>query len=150
MIRLLANCNKLIRPMVIISLNTGMRYGELIGLKWRDIDFKRGNIRLNNTKSGESRDLPINEQVKTALIRTRKHPDSPYIFTKQNGKPYKDIRRSFFTALKKSDIKDFLWHDLRHTFASHLVMAGVDLNTVRELLGHKSLKMVFKICPFII
>ena len=142
--RLLANCNKHLRPMVVISLNTGIRQGELLNLKWRDVDYKREIIYLHNTKNGETREIPVNEKVKTALIRVRRNPTSEYIFCKENGEHFKYIRTSFFTALKKSGIKDFHWHDLRHTFASHLVMSGVDLNTVRELLGHKSLKMTLR------
>jgi len=86
----------------------------------------------------------MNEMAKTALIRTLKHPDSPYVFCNKNGSPLKDIRKSFFTALKKSGIINFHFHDLRHSFCSHLVMAGIDLNTVRELMGHKSLEMTLR------
>lgn len=143
-VKLLANCNKHLRPIVVIALNTGMRRGELLGLKWRDIDIKRGVITLWNTKNGEKREVPINEQVKTALIRTRKNPGSEYVFCNQDGTPFTQNRKSFCTALRKSGIKDFKFHDLRHSFASHLVMAGVDLNTVREILGHKSLQMTLR------
>jgi len=141
---LLTNCTKHLRPIVIIALHTGMRKGEVLGLKWCDLDFKRGIIYLYDTKNGEKREVPINEHVKTALLRTKRNPKSPYMFCKENGEPYKFINTSFFTALKKSGIKKFRFHDLRHTFASHLVMSGVDLNTVRELLGHKSLKMTLR------
>jgi integrase len=143
-IRLLARCTKHLRPIVVIALNTGMRKGEILGLKWQDIDFKQGIIYLYNTKNGEKREIPINEMAKTALIRTLKHPDSPYVFCDKNGNLIRDFRKSFFTALKKSGIINFRFHDLRHTFASQLVMAGVDLNTVRELLGHKSLEMTLR------
>jgi len=143
-VRLLSRCTKHLKPLVIIALNTGMRRGEILGLKWRDVDFKRNILYLYNTKNGEKREVPINEQVKTTLIRIRKNPASEYIFCNKNGKPYTQIRKSFCTALRKSAINDFSFHDLRHTFASHLVMAGVDLNTVRELLGHKSLKMTLR------
>ncbi len=143
-VKLLARCSRHLRPIVVVALNTGMRKGEILGLKWQDMDFKRGIIYLYNTKNGEKREIPINEMVKTALLRTLKHPDSPYIFCDKTGRPFKDIKKSFFTALTKSGIINFHFHDLRHTFASQLVMAGVDLNTVRELMGHKSLEMTLR------
>ena len=70
--------------------------------------------------------------------------NNAYIFTGRNGVPFRDIKGSFASALRKAGIKDFKFHDLRHTFASHLVMEGVDLNTVKELLGHKTLAMTFR------
>lgn len=143
-LRLLSRCSKRLRPIVVLALNTGMRKGEILGLKWQDIDFRRGIIYLYNTKNGEKREIPINEMVKTALLRTLKHPDSPYVFCNEDGKPFGNIRKSFFTAMRKSGIINFRFHDLRHTFASHLVMAGVDLNTVRELMGHKTLEMTLR------
>lgn len=143
-VRLLSRCSKRLRPIVVLALNTGMRKGEILGLKWQDIDFRRGIIYLYNTKNGEKREIPINEMVKTALLRTLKHPDSPCVFCDKDGKPVGNIRKSFFTAMRKSGIISFRFHDLRHSFASHLVMAGVDLNTVRELMGHKTLEMTLR------
>jgi len=105
---------------------------------------KRDIITLLDTKNGQKREVPMNEQVKTALIRVRKHPESAFIFCNIKGKPIHDIRKSFSTALRKSDITNFRFHDLRHTFASQLVMSGVDLNTVRELLGHKDMTMTLR------
>lgn len=72
------------------------------------------------------------------------HSKSEFVFCNVDGSQRKDIRFSFFTAIKKSGINEFRFHDLRHTFASHLVMSGVDLNTVRELLGHKTIKMTLR------
>ncbi len=143
-IRLVANCSEELRPIVITAVNTGMRLGEILNLKWHDIDFKRDVICLLETKSDEKREVPMNESVKDALIKVRKNPKSPYIFCYKNGKQVKDIRKSFWTALRKSDIKDFRFHDLRHCAASHLVMAGIDLNTVREILGHKTIEMTLR------
>jgi len=142
--KLLANCSPAIKPIVIVASNTGMRKGEIMGLKWRDLDFKRGIIHLYNTKNGEKREIPMNEPAIDTLIGVRKHPASEWVFVKENGEPYGDFKKSFFTACNKSGIKNFRFHDLRHTFASHLVMNGVDLNTVRELLGHKSLTMTLR------
>lgn len=143
-IKLLDNCSKHLRPIVIVALHTGMRKGEILNLKWHDVDFKRDIIYLYQTKNNERREVTMNDIVKAELIKVRKHPESPYIFCNKDGKPYGNVRKSFFTALKNSGIVDFRFHDLRHTFASHLVMSGVDLNTVRELLGHKSMQMTLR------
>jgi len=142
--RLLSNCSSRLKPIVVVALCTGMRLGEILGLKWHDIDFQRGIIHLLNTKNGEKREIPMNNMVKINLMKVVKHPDSPYVFNYNNGKQIRDVRTSFFTTLKKSGIINFRFHDLRHTFASQLVMSGVDLNTVRELLGHKSLEMTIR------
>ncbi len=141
---LLAHCSGMLKPVVIVALHTGMRRGEILGLKWQDIDFRRNIITLLDTKNGERRDLPMNEQVKTAFMRVKKHPESPYVFCNKDGNPFRSLRKSFFTALKKSGIINFRFHDLRHTFASQLVMSGVDINTVRELLGHKDIRMTLR------
>ena len=142
--RLLSNSNDYLRPIVIVALNTGMRRGEIYNLKWHDIDFKRSIIYLLQTKNGEKREIPMNETIKAELIKVRKDPNSPYVFHNDDGRPFYNLRKSFFTACKKSGIINFRFHDLRHTFASQLVMSGVDLNTVRELLGHKSLEMTLR------
>lgn len=142
-VKLLSHCHDHLKGVVIVALNTGMRKSEILGLKWRDVDIKRHILYLHDTKNGEKREVPINEQVKTVLINTLKNPQSEYVFN-YNGERIVDIKRSYCTAVKKSGIKDFTFHDLRHTFASHLVMNGVDLNTVRELLGHKSLQMTLR------
>lgn len=145
--KLLANCDEHLKPIVIVALHTGMRKGEILNLKWHDIDFRRDLIYLYQTKNGERREIRINNEVKSTLLKVKKRPDSQYVFCNKNGEPYGDIKKSFFTACKKSgilQISGFRFHDLRHTFASHLVMSGVDLNTVRELLGHKTLDMTLR------
>ncbi|MFC1699909.1 tyrosine-type recombinase/integrase, partial [Candidatus Omnitrophota bacterium] len=142
--KLLKNCRGHLKPIVILALNTGMRKGEILNLKWQDIDFRRGIIHLYMTKNDEKREIPMNEAVKTALLKVRKNPDSSYVFNRYNNKPFLNVRKSFWTALEKSGIINFRFHDLRHTFASHLVMSGVDLNTARELMGHKSLEMTLR------
>ena len=142
--RLIETCSDRLRPMVILALNTGMRRGELLNIKWRDIDIRKGIIYLLDTKNGDKREILLNNLAKQALIGVSKHPDSPYVFCNKDGKPYHDIRKSFFTALKKAGIINFHWHDLRHSFGSQLAMSGVDLNTVRELMGHRDLKMTLR------
>jgi integrase len=142
--KLLSHCREHLKPIVIVALHTGMRKGEILGLKWHDIDIKRNIIHLYDTKNGEKREVPMNEIVQKTIIGVLKNPESQYIFCNKDGKPYGNVRKSFFTALKKAGITNFRFHDLRHTFASQLVMSGVDLNTVRELLGHKSLEMTLR------
>lgn len=128
------------KPLITIAIFTGMRRGELLNLKWRDIDFNQGIIHLLVTKSGKKREIPMNDQVRQALLSIRKHKEYPYVFVNRNGDPWRDVRRGFTAALNAAGIKDFRFHDCRHTFASQLAMAGVDLNTIRELLGHSDLK----------
>ncbi|UCD83402.1 MAG: site-specific integrase, partial [Deltaproteobacteria bacterium] len=99
-------------------------------------------IVLEETKNNERREVPINETLQNALEGLKKPGE--YVFCDKEGQPYKDIKRSFHTALRKARIEDFRFHDLRHTFASQLVMAGENLATVKELLGHKSIEMTLK------
>jgi len=143
-IKLLASCSKKMKPIVILALFTGMRRGEILGLKWPDIDFKRNIITLLDTKNGEKREVPMNGHVKTALIHIKRNPYTQNVFCDNNGAVYQDIRKSFSTALRKSGINNFRFHDLRHTFASQLVMTGANLNTVRELMGHKDITMTLR------
>jgi integrase len=142
--RLLDNCAGHLRPVVTLAVFTGMRKGEILNLKWQDIDIQRGLINIYDSKNGTKRESYINETVKRTLIAVRKHPESPYVFCRQSGEPYYNLRKSFFTACKKSGIVDFRFHDLRHTFASQLVMSGVDIKTIQELLGHKSIEMTLR------
>lgn len=149
--KLIDNATAHLRPILIVALNTGMRKGEILGLKWTDLDFKNNLIFVRQSKSGEGRAVPMTEPVKKALgdmllnVRTaRKHPESPFVFCNDQGKPYGEIRKSFLSACKKSAIKDFRFHDTRHHAASHLVMKGESLYTVQKLLGHKKPDMTLR------
>ena len=133
-----------LKPILVTALNTGMRKGEILGLKWKDIIFRQRVIVLLDTKNNERREVPVNDVLFKTLLRVRKNLASPYVFCKKDGKSYSNVRRSFDAAKQKAGIQDFRFHDLRATFASHLVMAGVDLKTVQELLGHKSYEMTLR------
>jgi len=139
-------CDSHLKPIVITALNTGMRRGEILGLKWDEhVDLKHGFILLNKTKNGKRREIPINGTLQSTFNSLMRRIDIPYVFHDlKKGKPYKAVRHSFSSACKRAGITDFHFHDLRHTFASHLVMAGVDITTVSKLLGHKSLKMTLR------
>jgi integrase len=138
-------CHPHLKPIVITALNTGMRKGEILNLKWDNVDLKHGFILLDITKNGERREIPINDTLKGVLQGITRRLDIPYVFyDNAAGKPYGDVKRAFATACRKAKIADFHFHDLRHTFASQLIMAGVDLTTVKELLGHKTLTMTLR------
>jgi integrase len=142
---LLNACDEHLRQTVSVAMNTGMRKGEILNLRWDNVDLKHGFILLEITKNSERREIPINMSLRNTLQNLPRRIDGGHIFVNpKKGKPYRDIRRSFPSALKKLGIQDFRFHDLRHTFASQLVMAGVDITTVKELLGHKSLAMTMR------
>ena len=142
---LINSCDPHLKPIVVTALNTGMRKGEILNLKWDNIDLRHGFILLDITKNGERREIPINDTLRQSLQAITRRLDSPYVFYDHvTGNRYQDVKRSFKTALRKAGIRDFHFHDLRHTFASHLVMAGVDITTVKELLGHKTLTMTLR------
>ncbi|MBF0556408.1 MAG: site-specific integrase [Nitrospirae bacterium] len=142
---LLRNCNGYLNAIVTFALNTGCRRGEILSVKWDNIDLTHGFIRLDRTKNGECRDIPINDDLKAVLQSITRRLDIPYVFFDETtGKPFNDVKRSFQTACRRAGIRDFHFHDLRHTFASHLVMGGVDITTVSKLLGHKSLTMTLR------
>lgn len=134
-----------LRPIIITALNTGMRREEILSLEWgKHVDLRHGFILLDKTKNGDRREIPINTDLRETLQGLIRHINSPYVFVDSNGGRFKEVKRSFSTACRKAGLKDFHFHDLRHTFASQLVMAGVDLITVKELLGHKSIAMTLR------
>jgi integrase len=138
-------CDQHLRPAVITALNTGARKEEILSLKWDNVDLKHGFILLDRTKNGDRREIPINDTLRVTFKNLTRRLDIPYVFYDSlTGKRYRDIKRSFKSACKRAGVTDFRFHDFRHTFASHLVMAGVDLTTVKELLGHKDFKMTLR------
>ncbi len=145
--RLLSCCDNHLYPIVYTALFTGMRKSEILNLKWNCIDFRNNLILLEKTKNNERREVPMTEGVKNLFrkLYSQRRLDTDHVFVNPDtGKRYTDIKRSFTTACRRAGIRDFHFHDLRHTFASHLVMNGVDLKTVQELLGHKSLTMTLR------
>jgi integrase len=148
--RLLSHCQGITRVIVLTALKTGMRWGEVINLKWRQrtnsnyIDFDNGTIYIHESqvKTDRTRFVPLSNVLRLALRDVPKNPGHDYIFLNpETKKPLNNIRKSFATALKKAGIQDFKFHDLRHTFASSLVRHGVDLYVVQKLLGHTTPKM---------
>jgi integrase len=145
-VRLLAFCESQLKPLVITALHTGWK-SELLSLTWEDVDFeKRGiTVRAGYAKNGESRTIPMNDVLTATLEEVRIHAmESGSVFRNRKGTPYRSFRTAFERAVRKALISDFTFHDLRHTFASRLVMSGVDLPTVKDLMGHKSINMTLR------
>jgi integrase len=138
-------CSPHLRPIVITLLNSGCRKEEILSLEWdKHIDLQHGFILLDVTKNGEHREIPINDTLRGVLTGIPRRIDSPYVFTNERGERYLNIRKGFLAACTRAGINDYHPHDCRHTFASHLVMAGVDITTVKNLLGHKTLAMTLR------
>jgi integrase len=115
------------------------------------VDFLNRVMRIPRTKSGRPHALPLNATALTTLqaLYNQRIPDGPYVFAhasgRKAGEPVQDVKNAFhFTALETAEVKDFTWHDLRHTFASWLIMKGASLRSVAELLGHRGLRMVMR------
>ncbi len=142
--RLLQACDASLRPIVVTALHTGMRKGELLGLTWDCVDMTHGFIRLKQTKNGKARALPFNETLWGLFSGLRTRQDVSYVFHDAAGNRWNDIRHPFDEACVGAGFTDFHFHDLRHSFASWLMMRGVPLATVSNLLGHTSPTMTLR------
>jgi integrase len=139
-----------LKPMIIVSLNTGIRKGSLFQLRWSDIDFQEGilTIQPSAEKSSKLLHIPMNEELeetlKTWQQQTRGKGDDLVFPSPKTGKVLSNCQTAWENLLERAGIENFRWHDMRHDFASQLVIQGIDLNTVRELLGHADLKMTLR------
>lgn len=136
-------------PMTLLALNTGMRRGELLGLEWGSVNLpaKLLTVTVGNAKSRKARHLPLNTEALDVLKRWKKQAskDARLVFpSPKTGARMDNINSSWEELCASAELADFRFHDLRHSFASRLVMAGVDLNTVRELLGHSDIRMTLR------
>ncbi len=132
-------------PAFLISIHTGMRAGEQFGLRWSDVSLDRKLITLHRTKSGKTRHIPLNTVALVAFSDLRcEQGTHKEIFLNTEGNPLRGPRDWFEPALLKAKIADYTWHCNRHTFASRLVMAGVDIRTVAQLLGHSTIQMTMR------
>jgi integrase len=148
-----------LKNIIICAVNTGMRKGEILNLKWDQV--RNGFIYLQKTKTKESRQIPINKDLESLFNQIRpqapganvfdlsgkplEQPCAPseYVFT-YRGKLIKNVKKAFQRAVDKAGIQDFKFHDLRHTFASQLIMKGGSIKDAQELLGHKTMAMTLR------
>jgi integrase len=147
-----ASNNKQLYPIVAFALSTGARKGEILGLTLNDVDLKRGIAVLRHTKNGETRSVPVVNHLRTVLKAhvakvEEKYEDMPdatthWLFPSHNGLAPIDIRKPWEEAMEEAGLKDFRFHDLRHSTASYLAMSGATQVEIAAVLGHKTLQMV--------
>jgi len=135
-----------LKPILIVALNTGMRRGEVLGLRWGDIDFANYNIHIKNTKSGRDRDIPMNSLVAATFKKQDMSSEFVFPHLQRKDRALKDVSSSLKTACNKIGIEKFRFHDIRHTAATFMVQAGVDLVTIKEILGHSTVQMTMVYC----
>lgn len=132
-----------LKPIVTVALQTGMRKGEILNLQWSNIDFEYGFIELLKTKSGKARKIPISDKLWQVL--NKQNRKNKYVFINpETGLPYVDIKKSFNKAREEAGIRDFRFHDLRHTVATRLVEKGIDLLVVMDILGHTNIETTMR------
>ncbi len=137
-----------LKPLVLLSINTGARRGELFRLQWDDIDFERKSLALvmRGKRKSYTRHIPLNREAFEALHHwlNMKSLGNKMVFPAKDGGKFDNVQTSWDNLRKEAKINNFRWHDMRHHFASRLVMNGIPLNTVRELLGHTNLEMTLR------
>jgi len=129
-----------LKNIIKAAILTGMRKTDLLNLKWSDYKRESGRLYFYETKKRKMTDKILSDDM-IALLESIPRGESEYIFAAPDGKPLKGLQRSFRTALDRAGIKDFRFHDLRHTSASYLIMRGASLKSVQKQLGHTTLKM---------
>jgi integrase/recombinase XerD len=140
--RLLKFCNRSLRPIVEIAVETGMRRGEILTLKLDQVDLDRREIRLTVTKTKKPRVIPLSDRAVSILAAIASERSQGYVFINPTtSKPYQSVKKAFGSACRKAGITNFRFHDLRHTFASWSVQGGADLYRLSRILGHSNLQM---------
>ncbi|MHB1695279.1 MAG: tyrosine-type recombinase/integrase [bacterium] len=132
--------NKVTKDLITFLIYTGCRKGEALNLKWDDVDLQNGIIAIKGTKTKYDRHIPISDALRSILGGIERNQNSLYVFNR-NGAKLTDFKRSFHTACKNAGLKDLRIHDLRHVFASKMVMNGTSLFITGELLGHRTTQM---------
>jgi integrase len=143
--RLIECASPEIQPVLIVALNTGMRRNEILSLKWKDLDFVRDFLSIGDSKSGKGRKVPMNGAVREALKTIGRQAGTEFVFYNPGTKTHlMNIAGSFSSARTAAGLEGVRLHDLRHTAASKMIEAGVDLVTVSKILGHASIQMTMR------
>jgi len=152
--RLLEGSSGMWRTMILVGLRTGLRHGELMALRWQDVDLVAGRLmvrqavcrkKIDTPKNGRSREVPLSDETIRAL-KTHRHLRGEYVFCLEAGQHFTHdaCKWPLWASCRRAGLRPIGWHTLRHTFASHLVMRGAPLKAVQELLGHSDITMTMR------
>ena len=142
------------RPMIVTAMKTGLRLGELLALRWEDVDLVAGRLvvrqnfsrgRLTTPKNGRERQVPLSDEL-VVVLKAHRHLRGELVFCNKDGSLFSkgETKWPLWRACVRAGLRKIGWHSLRHTFASHLVMRGAPMKAVQELLGHQSLEMTMR------
>ena len=141
--RLIESSSDHLKAIITVALNTAMRKGEILNLRWNDIDFDKHYIFIKETKSAKSRKVPMNTLTVEALKGIRREIEFVF-YNPRTRDRIRDVKTAFKAACRRAGINDLRFHDLRHTAATYMVTGGIDLVTVSEILGHSDIKMTMR------
>jgi integrase len=147
--RLIESCGKekkapYLRSMVIIDLYTGLRKEELLSLKWKAVDLDKNILLVEDGKGGDHRRIPINDTVKAEFMKLTGKRKGDFVFHDRYGREFRDIKKSFHSAVERAGLQDVRFHDLRRTFATMCVFNGISPKTLMKWMGHKSIETTMK------
>ena len=139
--------NKNLYDFVLFAICTGARRGELRELKWSEVDLESSLVIFKNTKNGENKIIPLVSQIKCMMIKRyegRRDKDGLVFGTYDQPIKVRDFRKAFDNAVIRAELKDFKFHDLRHTAATYLALSGIPIRDIAEILGHKTMQMTMR------
>ena len=143
--KFLQHATPYVQDVARFALNTGFRIGEIFSLRWSQVDMEKRIISVLAAKTGKVREVPINVETLRVLQAWQHNKRNEFVFyNSETGRPFVDLKAGFTLACRKAGITGVSWHTLRHTFASRLVKRGVDIVTVKELLGHSSITVTMR------
>ncbi|MBN2243100.1 MAG: site-specific integrase [Acidobacteria bacterium] len=143
--RLIAAASPALRPVLVVALNSGMRRGEILSLRWKDVDFVKGTLLIEDSKSGKSRRVPMNAPTFEALRGIARRPDAEFVFENLETRTHVlDVKTAFHGACRRAGITGVRFHDLRHTALTRMIESGADLVTVSQIAGHSTIQMTMR------
>jgi integrase len=134
-----------LREMILFALNIGLRTNEIFNLKWEEVDIEERRLKMIVKKTRRPLSLPLNETALGVIKARHASQHGPYVFySPMTGDRFKDVKGALSSAVKRTGLKKVTWHMFRHTFASRLTRSGVDIVTVKDLLGHANISVTLR------